>query len=247
MSRISAPPNWTIEQRWSHTLFVNWKVSPQSLQPSVPFPLDLHQGQAVLSVVPFRMDRVRFRGLPGALTTWTSLWEINLRTYVKVGGISGIYFLTLETPHRLANFVARTAFRLPYRYARMKVKHQPGGGCIDAQVTRPGGGLQPLGLIFERETGLRPSLSADPFQVWVTERYHLFVEKNGRSFRGDVHHEPWRVRRVKVQALSGGIATVSRLPDPSRLEPCYEAGPLRVRFEPFLEITHQSRDATKIP
>jgi uncharacterized protein YqjF (DUF2071 family) len=239
MNPSASPQNWTIEQRWSHALFVNWKVAPESLQPSVPFPLDLHEGRAVLSLVPFLMDGIRFRGLPAALTTWTSLWEINLRTYVRVGGVPGIYFLTLETPHRLGNFIARTAFHLPYRYARVKMRHHPEGGRVDARVARPGGGLQPLSLAFEREAADPgpPVPSSDPFQAWITERYHLFVEKNGRCFRGDVHHEPWRVKRIRVQALSGGIATVPVLPDPSSLEACFGAEPLDVRFQPFVKIS----------
>ena len=55
--------SWTIEQRWSQVLFVNWKVPATELHRLVPFPLDLHEGKAVLSLVLFFMDHVRFRGL----------------------------------------------------------------------------------------------------------------------------------------------------------------------------------------
>lgn len=113
--------SWTIEQRWSHALFLNWKVPEGDLQARVPFPLDLHEGRAVLSLVPFFMDRIRFRGMPG-LPFFSSLWELNLRTYVKVNGVPGIYFFTLETPHLLGNFIARRFFDLPYRRARISAE-----------------------------------------------------------------------------------------------------------------------------
>ena len=50
---------WVIEQHWKHVLFMHWKLDPELLQPHVPFALDLHEGAAVLSIVPFKMESIR--------------------------------------------------------------------------------------------------------------------------------------------------------------------------------------------
>ncbi len=228
--------NWTIEQRWSHALFLNWKVPETTLQDQVPFPLDLHEGQAVLSLVPFYMDQIRFRGLP-RVPFFSSLWELNLRTYVKVNGVPGIYFFTLETPHVLGNFIARTFFDLPYRKARISAE-------VDRDLYRfCAWGLRadqtPYDLVIELESGtaievdVRALDTPDPFQKWITERYHLFLKKGGLTIRGDVHHEPWRAGPVRPRKLSGGISILPRLPPLECLGPCFLGEPLRVRFSSF--------------
>ena len=220
--------SWTIEQRWSQVLFVNWKVPSSELQEQVPFPLDLHEGEAVLSLVPFFMDRVRFRGLP-SIPFGSSLWEINLRTYVMVNGVPGIYFFTLETPHRVANWIARNLFDLPYRYATVKASVSDSDYWIGAQ------GRDARGNAYHLKLQAKPgseSQSSD-FQRWVTERYHLFLMKGGARLRGQVYHEPWKVRSVRVLALDGGISISPSFVLKEQLSPCFLADPLQVRFAPF--------------
>jgi len=231
--------NWTIEQRWSHALFLNWKVSEAALQHQVPFPLDLHEGQAVLSLVPFYMDQIRFRGLP-SVPVFSRLWELNLRTYVKVNGIPGIYFFTLETPHRLGNFIAKRFFELPYQHAEIEAQLSPGQHRLSAKGLLSDGKLYSLNLEAQTDVSeVVPPPKQDPFQVWVTERYHLFLKKEGRTIRGDVHHEPWKTRPLKVSALQGGISILKSLPAPEALAHCFAGEPLKVRFSPFVVQDNQ--------
>ncbi len=221
--------SWTIEQRWSHALFLNWKVSEAALQHQVPFPLDLHEGQAVLSLVPFFMDQIRFRGLP-RVPVFSSLWELNLRTYVKVNGVPGIYFFTLETPHGLGNFIARTFFDLPYRKARISADVGEKDYSLRAEGRRAD--LVPYDLSLDLEIGATES--TDPFQKWITERYHLFLKKGDITIRGDVHHEPWKTRSIKVHSLQGGISILPKLPGAHELASSFAGDPLKVRFSPFV-------------
>ena len=177
------------------------------------------------------MDRVRFRGLP-SFPFGSSLWEINLRTYVRVNGVPGIYFFTLETPHRLANWIARNFFDLPYRDAK-----------IEASISDTGYQMEVMGLDAKYDpyrlrlhASAEAESSASDFQEWITERYHLFVEKDGSTIRGDVFHEPWAVRRAIVSSLEGGFSILKSVPDLGHLEPCFFASPLRVRFAPFRKL-----------
>jgi hypothetical protein len=223
--------SWTIEQRWSQVLFVNWKVPAAEFQSQVPFPLDLHEGQAVLSLVPFFMDRVRFRGLP-SFPFGSSLWEVNLRTYVIVKGVPGIYFFTLETPHRMANWIARKFFDLPYRDAGVDASVSETE--YDMDVRGVGAGDSPYHLKLRANAD--GEMYSSEFQKWITERYHLYVLKDGATIRGDVMHEAWTVRPARVSKLEGGISILRGFPEVSALEPCFWANPMRVRFAPFRQV-----------
>jgi uncharacterized membrane protein len=110
---------WVIEQIWKHVFFIHYKVDPEVIAASVPFDLDLYEGKAVLTIVPFFMEGIRFPFLP-KVPKLSSLWELNLRTYVVVNGIKGIYFLTLETDSKIGEFIAQKFFFLPYRYSKIK-------------------------------------------------------------------------------------------------------------------------------
>ena len=109
---------WIMEQDWNHVLFLHWQIEPALISAHVPFPLDLFEGKAVISIVPFRMDRIRFPFLP-VVPLLSQLWELNLRTYVNVSGVRGVYFFTLDTDSALACLIANQFFHLPYRLAKM--------------------------------------------------------------------------------------------------------------------------------
>ena len=88
---------WLMTQSWHDLLFAHWPIDPDYLRPHVPsfFQLDLFQGDAWLSIVPFFMTNVSLRGVPAV--TWISEFpELNVRTYVDVGGRPGVFFFSLD-------------------------------------------------------------------------------------------------------------------------------------------------------
>lgn len=50
-----------MHQAWKDLLFAHWPVQPEAL---APLPLDLYEGRAWITVVPFWMSEVHLRGLP---------------------------------------------------------------------------------------------------------------------------------------------------------------------------------------
>ncbi|MCR9205726.1 MAG: DUF2071 domain-containing protein, partial [Halobacteriovoraceae bacterium] len=113
---VDIPDKWVISQHWRDVLFLNYKIEPQLIQETLPEPLlvDTFEGSAYLSIVPFRMSDIHFPWSP--VLPFSDLWEINLRTYVRHGKYSGVYFYTLDTDHHLAQWIAQSFFHLPYRY-----------------------------------------------------------------------------------------------------------------------------------
>src|SRR2546423_2497375 len=72
---------------WDRALFIHFEVDAGVLQGEVPFALDLREGKAYVSLVAFRMRRMRPR-LGGKLAAWcfkpiATHELLNLRTYVR--------------------------------------------------------------------------------------------------------------------------------------------------------------------
>ena len=113
---------WVMTQTWHDLLFAHWPVDAQSLERLVPSPfeLDLFEGRAWLGIVPFVMTNVAPRGVP-AVPWLSSFPELNVRTYVRVGGRPGVYFFSLDAASALAVHAARLLLHLPYYWASMTV------------------------------------------------------------------------------------------------------------------------------
>src|SRR5580693_1769927 len=118
---------WVMAQSWHDLLFAHWPVDARKLRALVPESLEIDQfeGQAWLAVVPFRMTGVRLRGTP-AMPWLSSFPELNVRTYVTLGGKPGVWFFSLDAGNPLAVAIARSWFHLPYFRAQMFCEERDG-------------------------------------------------------------------------------------------------------------------------
>ena len=184
--------SWVIEQVWRNVLFIHYSVSPEKIKHLVPFELDLYDNQAILSVVPFYMDGIRFPFLP-PIPKLSNLWELNIRTYVIVNGVKGIYFFTLETDSRIGEFVAKVFFHLPYRFS--KIKAEVSKIRYHFEHSRDD-------LSFSLDAKLDEGIQHSDFDLWATERYSLFNQKKGVIYQGIVKHPPWILTKVNITQLN---------------------------------------------
>jgi hypothetical protein len=183
---------WLMGQRWHDLLFAHWRVEPELIQRLLPprFVVDTFDGWAWVALVPFEMTDVRPRGLPG-FPPVSNFLELNVRTYARVGDLSGVYFFSLDASSRLAVAAARRGLRLPYFDARMAMKRRD--DWIDYQSVRIREGSQPARL----EMSYRPSGPVEfappgSLEFWLIERYRLMSElPGGRAQRIEIHHAPW--------------------------------------------------------
>jgi len=189
---------WLMTQTWHDLLFAHWRVDAARIRPRVPaaLELDLFENEAWIGIVPFRMANVSARGVP-ALPWLSEFPELNVRTYVRVGGRPGIYFFSLDAARVLAVHTARTLLNLPYHVASMAV-----GGAGDAieyesrrQSSPPGpradfhATYRPIDLPFVAAPG--------SLEYFLAERYCLYhVNRRGKPYRLDIHHPPWRLQRA---------------------------------------------------
>ena len=218
--------SWIISQEWHDVLFMHYQVSAESLALHCPFELDLYQGSAIVSIVPFRMKKIRFPYLP-AIPGLSDLWELNLRTYVDVGGIKGVYFFTLDTDSLLGEFIARNFFHLPYQHARIDAKL-----VEDHYYFKHHRG--PWHLELEAQMG--PRIKSSGFDQWSTERYSLFTTDQEFIYEGRVHHRPWELQSAEVLSLQDNFSSL--LPE-IKLTPDLNVTyckKIEVRFSPFKKI-----------
>src|SRR4051812_8969252 len=116
-------------QGWERLTFLHWRYSPAAIAPLIPpsLELDTFDGEAWVGLTPFKVTGLRPPGLP-ALPWLSEFPEMNVRTYVRgPDGERGIWFFSLEASRLAAVAGARLTYRLPYRWARMRVnQHQAG-------------------------------------------------------------------------------------------------------------------------
>ncbi len=93
--------------------------------------LALFDGKAFVGVVPFRIEHVTARFFPDIPSAFP---ELNVRVYVEVGGVGGVYFFSLDATQALAIWGARTFFRLNYLKARMALEYE--GAGVDDEAIR---------------------------------------------------------------------------------------------------------------
>jgi hypothetical protein len=213
---------WLMAQRWREVAFLHYEVSAVELQKKVPFPLDLYEGKAIVSIVPFIMEGIRFPYLP-AIPGLSRLLELNLRTYVNVNGKRGVYFFTLDSNHLPGVLIARWFFALPYRWVKLTFS-----SSTNYAFTAPN-------LRLSGEVG--PPRTSSAFDLWATERYALYTKRGDDTLIGVVEHEPWSLQDLSVVQLDDKFSSL--LGAHLALKSCFATSyckSLDVRFRPFRKI-----------
>jgi uncharacterized protein YqjF (DUF2071 family) len=182
---------------WERALMLHYEVAPEKLQPFVPFELDVRDGKAYVSLVAFTMRGMRPRhgGNVAALAFKPIATHgfLNVRTYVKHHGESGIYFLAEWLPNKLAVLLGRPVFGLPYRLGKLDYRHHHERGRLRGSViarrSKARGALR-----YRVRLPMHPNFRAaerGSLTEFLMERYTAFTTWLGwkRCFR--IWHEPW--------------------------------------------------------
>src|SRR2546423_1380678 len=166
---------WLLSQRWDDMLFAHWPVEPQVLRPLLPAGVepDVRDGHAWIGIVAFRMTATRAAGLlpPRGLGP---IPELNVRTYVRVGGEPGVWFLSLDTSSPLFVTVGRTVYGLAYHHARMVVTRA--GTRIHYASAR---GPAAFAASYEPTPARGARARSGSLEHWLLERYRLFALRGG--------------------------------------------------------------------
>ncbi|MBS4196512.1 YqjF family protein [Lederbergia citri] len=189
---------WVLTQTWNHLLFCHWRVPVELLRAHVPnhLELDLFNGEAWIGIIPFEVNHMRLHGIP-EIPYLNSYLELNVRTYVKYKGTPGIYFFTLDADKWMAVIGAKIGAFLPYRHALMRMKIKENKVDFQSERKHPGSLKESLDIHYQSDSDLfLPEVES--LEYWLFERYCFFITKGKHLYRGDIHHDRWRVSKAKA-------------------------------------------------
>ncbi len=184
---------------WRDVLFAHYRADAARIAATLPpgIELDTFDGSAWLSVVPFRLTRVRLRAMPIVLPGFGDVPELNLRTYVRAGARRGIYFYTLDAGSPVAAAAARVMTGLPYVPARMRVRTDAGWLAFESERARRGAPDVRFRARF-RPTGPTFATRGETLEAFLHDRFAFFTPRFGRIVAGEVAHAPWQLSRVDL-------------------------------------------------
>lgn len=184
--------SWAYYQEWNNAVFLHWEVDLQELQKFMPpgLEIDLFDGKPWVSVVAFDMERLRPRFLP-AFPPISNFHEINVRTYVKMGGKTGVTFLSIEAAKGISCKIATALSELPYRHSKM----WRNGASIASENAQFGEHLH-----ITCEVG-EPLVEKTDLHRWLTERYALFQHSGTSVNQFEIHHVEWPIHRLELRDI----------------------------------------------
>jgi uncharacterized protein len=218
-----------LTQRWQDLTFLHWAVDPELVAPLLPDGVvpDVFQGSTYIGLVAFRMYRIGLSVLPG-LPYLGTFPETNVRLYsVDEAGRRGVVFRSLEASRLLPVAAARTAFRLPYRWARMSVER---AGDVYSYTSR----RREFGPTGQVRSAVRVQVGApiaEPSELehFVTARWRLHFALGGGTVQMPNEHPPWPLHRASLLHCSEELIAAAGLPAPV-------GEPVSVLFSPGVRV-----------
>jgi uncharacterized protein YqjF (DUF2071 family) len=193
-----------MKMQWHDLLFMHYRVAIQDLRRLIPEPLeiDTFDGSAWIGIVPFRMTGVAPRMVPPV--PWLSSFpELNVRTYVTIGGKPGVWFFSLDATNPLAVRFARRTFHLKYMDAEIDFSRKDcscDGTWIGYRSTRTHRNEPAANLDCEyRPIGQPYRAAPGKLEYFLTARYCLYSCSNkGVIYRGEIDHDPWQIQNAQT-------------------------------------------------
>ena len=185
--------------RWRELLFAHWVVDASVVRPLIPagLQLDLFEDRCYVGAVPFLMERVTPRLVP-PLPGLHAFPELNLRTYVTLGGKPGVWFFSLDAGQKLAVRVARRFFHLPYFDARFEIAMAGSQVNYSSVRTHRRAAAAVFSATYQAAGPVYRS-AAGSLDAWLTERYCLYsADTRRRIYCGEIDHQPWPLQKASA-------------------------------------------------
>ena len=185
---------WLVSQRWDDLLFAHWPVESDRVRRLLPAGVepDVRDGAAWLAIVAFVMVGTRFPEAP----RWAAMRpipELNVRTYVRVDDVPGVWFLSLDASSPFFATVGRHLYGLRYHVARMTTATED--GRMHYLSARQGAAFA---ATYE-PAGPPARAARESLEHFLCERYRLFAERNGHLVTATVIHEPWPLQAAEAR------------------------------------------------
>ncbi len=222
-------------QSWGKLLFMHWPIPVEALRPLIPEPLaiDTYNGEAWIGVIPFTIWDARPIFVP-PLPWLSDFHEINVRTYVHLNGVPGVWFFSLDANSLVAVMAARTFFRLPYYNARISLEQQD--ETIIYASSREGAKTPAeFNAVWTMGADL-PQAEPDSLDFFLTERYCLYAGDEDKLYRCRIFHQPWPLREASLSRCESSMIEADGLPAPGGEPVLHCGGTVNVEVWPLEEV-----------
>ena len=217
-------------QWWDDLTFLHFRYPVEVVRALVPPGLQVEtaDGSAWVSLVPFflRVGLPRVRPIP-----WVSRFaEINVRTYVRsADGVAGVWFFSLDAARFGAVLVARSTYRIPYFWSRVRLEHRDGLVHYTSRRRWPGPRGASTRIIIEPGEARDPATLTD-LDHFLTARWAAYSAPRSGLRHARAAHQPWPLREARVVELDDHLLEAVGLPRPTG-EPIVQWSPgVEVRF-----------------
>jgi hypothetical protein len=222
-----------MRQNWGKLLFMHWRISPDLLRPLIPerLTIDTFEGEAWIAITPFTMWGVRASFLP-PVPGLSEMHELNVRTYVHLDGVPGVWFFSLDINSSMAAAAARTFYFLPYFDASINLRQENQTIFYDAHRTQRDAHSADFNATYTSREPL-PESEPGSLAFFLTERYCLYSFHKDNLYRARIHHAPWPLRTADVSSYRSTMLASHGLPEPTAEPLLHYAEALEVDIWPI--------------
>ncbi len=137
--------------------------------------------------------------------------ELNVRTYVHLDGVPGVWFFSLDTNSTAAVLGARTFFHLPYYTADIELDENKRRIKYDLERTEePEAKFKATWRVGDALPQSQPGSR----EFFLTERYILYTEYLDKLYRARIYHEPWQLYEAELSRFSSTMLEANQLVQP---------------------------------
>lgn len=201
-----------LSMTWRDMLFAHWPLDPGTVREQLPDSLevDSRDGRAWLGVVAHRMADIRPRFSP----IGRSFVEVNLRTYVRKGDRTGVYFFSLDASDRLAVAIARRLWGLSYYRAESSISSRGAGFVVESRRTH----RDVPTTRFEAEYAPLETPDApdrDSLAAFLTDRYRLFSDSRLGMLTAELERQPLPVAPATAEVRVNSVFDAAGFEEPA--------------------------------
>jgi uncharacterized protein len=222
-----------MEHHWGKLLFMHWPIPPTALRPLIPerLAIDTFDGKAWIGITPFTLWDVRLSFTPPV--PWLSdFHELNVRTYVHLNGVPGVWFLSLNTNSMTTVLGARTLFHLPYFSASIDLAEEGETIHYDLKRTDDEAEFHAAWTIGGHLREAEP----DSLEFFLTERYCLYSTDGDHLYRSRIHHRPWPLQEAGLTFFQSTMIEADGVETPQGDPLLHYAEALEVYVWPLEEV-----------
>ncbi len=214
---------------------MHWQMPVERLRPLIPgrLAIDTFEGRAWVGVTPFTISGARPVFTPPL--PWVSdFHEINVRTYVHLDGVPGVWFFSLDANSLVAVMGAHTFFRLPYYHASINLEEQ-GGTIIYTSRREQAASRAEFNATWQIGAAL-PEAGPGSLDFFLIERYCLYTSAEEKLYRCRIFHAPWPLQAASLATYQSGMIEAAGLPSPAGEPLLHCGGPVNVEVWPLEEV-----------